>query len=209
MAEPTFHNPLLICPRCGRPRHSHAERCPYNEFIAPTATEEELEQRRTGAEKVSDGWARKFPSLQVKKTATDMQVYASKEDIAAVTRKDVFNTMIGRLTYRLRGAEWEIVMIESRILDVKGTGTAIVAKFLMDHPEVERIRAFLAFDNSAAYCKARVDGMTHTEALASTPLAAILVKFGFTNIISFNEPADPEYAELIPFLVERPQKEKL
>ncbi len=109
------------------------------------------------------------------------------------------------MTFRLRGAEAEILGMDNLEQKTKGTGTTLLAVLLAEHPEIDRIRSFLHEDNSEAYCKARKDGKSHLDALEATPAMSIRHKFGFDTIIEFNEPSDPENADLVPLLVERGQ----
>lgn len=203
MRESFPHLPLF-CPVCKGSRSSHEEHCPYNENPPVRATESEQHERQAQATAIFDAFAATIPSLRLRITWQDIEFYALRSHVPSASDIGMAETRIGWLMSRLRGAEWEIVMIENQASQTKGVATALVARFLMDHPEVDRIRAALAFDNADAYRAARADNKNHVDGITATPLATICAKFGFTKIVSFNEPLNPECADMIPVLFERP-----
>lgn len=197
-----------FCSRCGQPRSAHAPWCPYNEFVEPTASDEEKQERRTIAVNLFYELVTALPSLEATIGSSELILRAPKNEIMEASFGASVGPRIGRMTFRLRGGEMEITRVDSDVPSIKGIGTALVARLLVEHPEIERIRAFFIDDNAAVYRQTIEEGKSHLDALASTPLAKICAKFGFTSIIPLNERRDPLLRNQIPFLVERPREEK-
>ena len=71
----------------------------------------------------------------------------------------------------------------------RGVSRLLLAKALLENPQIKRIRSKLILDNYAAYAKAR-PAMSQDDAIKQTPAFKIRRSFGFTTVENIKEGYD-------------------